>query len=144
MGKKMVSLLLDEELYKSLKNYSALTGQSMSSIIQTALSLYLFSNAAPNDSGIQDLAKAKLLNLPDPSWDDEELVRWISYRDRYELYNAIRVLINGGGSFRDFAFRLLSLIKQHAISKYHFVLETTRKYIPTIYDYIVGWENGKA
>jgi hypothetical protein len=141
-GKKMMSFLLDEELYNNLKSYSAASGQSMSSVIQTALSLHLFPNASTRDVGVSELAKMKNLDLPDPSLDDVELIKWIAYHDRHELYNAVRVLVVEGGSFRDFAFRILSIAKQYAPLKYYFTIEATRRYVPEVYDDIMRWENG--
>jgi hypothetical protein len=142
-GKKLVSFLLDEELYKRLKEYSSDSGQSMTNVVHNALSSFLGVKATRQDIGIQELARIKNLELPDPSSPDDEIVRWIVSHTRAGVYNAVRVLIREGGSFRDFGLRLLALTKQYAPLKYYFVLHATQKLAPDVYDVIRGWESGE-
>jgi len=136
-----VNFFIDAELYAKLKEYAVDTGQSMTDVVTKAVSHFL--GVAPKvvDVGIDELAREKNLALPYPQWSDDELVSWIKTRQRHEVYNAIRVLIREGGSYRDFAFRLLKLTKVSDPYKYEFIKYAASKYAPDVFNVIRGWEN---
>jgi len=131
--KVRVNFLLDPELYSHLKVYSTAAGASMTEIVQRALETFLGIRENPPDIGIQELAKLHKVELPEPGWDDEGLGKWIREHQRHEVYNAIRVLIREGGSFRDFGVRIFELTKTADPSKYQFIIYATQKYAKDVY-----------
>jgi hypothetical protein len=113
--------------------YSTAANVSMTEIAQRALETFLGIRENPPDIGIQELAKLRRVELPEPSWDDEKLTRWIHEHQRHEIYNAIRVLIREGGSFYDFGIRLFNLTKIVDPSKYQLIIYATQKYAKDVY-----------
>ncbi|MCL7390178.1 MAG: hypothetical protein LZ173_09680 [Thaumarchaeota archaeon] len=132
-SKRSVFFVIDEDLYSHLKIHSAETGMSMTEIVQRALEIFFGIRENPPDIGIQELAKLHKVELPEPRWDDEELVKWIHEHQKHEVYDTIRVLIREGGSFRDFGLRIFELTKTADPSKYQFILHATQKYAKDIY-----------
>jgi len=142
-GKKLVSFLLDEELYKRLKAYSTDSGQTMTQVVQNAISHFLGVRVSSDNVGIQELARVKKLDLPDPNWTEEELARWIVTHARYEVYNAIRVLIREGGGFREFGIKFFNMLKTYSPEKYYFVLCAAQNNSPDILPYLGVVKDGQ-